>query len=180
MPERLKFFGKDARPIAEVVMRRHPLAFALYTVVFLLGMIFVTHFGYGTHTEHDLFPGVSPIVIVGWKVMMVGGGGGAVLTLLARPRPSPHWPDIADLLHLEGIASGVAGMGLLVYLVSVINVQGLHTSGPAIVYFGTLIAGHVVRGRQAIRDSIRLKELARAAAITISDAEDEQDVRDGF
>jgi hypothetical protein len=107
------------------------------------------------------------------------GSAGALLGVLARPRVSPHWPDIADLLHLEGIASGVAGFGLAVYLAAVINVQG-HASGPVIVYFGTLIVGHLWRTHQAIRDSVRLKELAAVAVVTIQDAEDAQDARDNL
>lgn len=156
-----RFFGDDSRPISEVVMRRHPLAMALYLVVFLLGMIFLTHFGYGQHTEADLFPHTNPWVIWAWKVMMVTGGGGAFATLMASPRPSPHWPDIADLLHLEGIASIVGGFGLLIYLVAVTHITGWHQSGPAIAVYGVIILGHAIRGGQAIHDALRLERLAQ-------------------
>jgi hypothetical protein len=166
------FFGADARPIAQVISRRHPLALAMYAVVFLLGMIFLTHFGYGSHTEADLFPGVSPWAIWGWKVMMVTGGGGAFAVLCTNPRPSPHWPDLADLLHLEGIAALVAGLGLTVYLVALLDIMGWHQIGPAVAVYGVIIVGHGFRAFQALKDSYRLERLAQAAATVV--AVDEQ------
>lgn len=171
------FFGADARPIAQVMTRRHPLAMALYMVVFLLGIIFVTHFGYGQHTEKDLFPGVSEWAIWGWKVCMVGGGGGAFIVLCLNPRPSPHWPDLADLLHLEGIAAIVAATGLLTYLVAIIDVMGWHQSGPALVLYGVIILGHAARATQAIKDSVRLERLANRAQVVIDQEEEDEDAR---
>ena len=85
---------------------------------------------------------------------------GAVLTLLTKPRPSPLWPDISDLLHLEGIAAIVAAFGLMVYLLVVVRVMGFTHSGPAITLYGVLIIAHFVRAKQAIHDAKRLKELA--------------------
>jgi hypothetical protein len=164
------FFGADARPIAQAITRRHPLALALYAVVFMLGMIFLTHFGYGAHTEADLFPGVSEWAIWGWKVLMVVGGGGALVVLGTNPRPSPHWPDIADLLHLEGIAAIIAAMGLVVYVVAIIAAHGLPQSGPALTVYGVIIGGHIVRAYQVIYDAMRLQRLAQLAEDANDDA----------
>lgn len=162
-PAKYLFFGKDARPIAEVISRRHPLAFAMYAVVFLLGAVFVFHwYAHGVH-ESALFPGVSPWAIFAWKWMMVSGGGGGLLCLITKPRPAPHWPDITDLLHFEGIAAIVGAFGLSIYLVVVVHLLGLHDSGPSIVLFGTIVAGHLVRAGQAIHDATRLQRLAQIA-----------------
>ena len=139
-------------------MRRHPLALAMYVTVFGLGMIFLTHFGYGRNTEADLFPGVAAWAIWGWKVLMVCGGGGGIVMLLSRPRQSrvnpdsPKWP--------EGIAAGVAGFGLVVYLAAVLSIMGTVGSGPSILFFGTMALGLFWRGGQAIVDSHRLENLA--------------------
>lgn len=165
------FFGKDARPISEVIMRRHPLAMALYGVVFLLGLVFVLHWYAHGVSEKTLFPGVSEWAIFAWKWMMVSGGGGALICLWAKPRPSPHWPDLADLLHLEGIAAIVGAFGLFTYLIVVINLMGFSDSAPAVVIYGVIVVGHFVRAYQAIWDASRLQRLATLA-------ETAQEVRD--
>lgn len=165
------FFGKDARPISEVIMRRHPLAVALYFVVMMLGVIFVLHWYTHGVDEAKLFPGVSPWAIFAWKWMMVSGGGGALVCLFTKPRPSPHWPDLSDLLHMEGIAAMVAAFGLTTYAVTIIHLMGFSDSAPAIVLYGSIIAGHLVRAAQAIHDAQRLQALAQIA-------EDHQEARD--
>lgn len=162
-PETHLFFGKDARPIAEIVSRRHPLAFALYTVVFLLGLVFICHWYTAGVKESTLFPGVNEWIIFTWKWMMVTGGGGALLMLSLNPRRSPHWPDISDLLHLEGIAAIVGGFGVAVYLVVIVNLTGVHDSAPAVTIYGVIIAGHITRAIQAIHDAKRLQRLAQLA-----------------
>lgn len=141
-------------------MRRHPLALALYLVVFLLGLVFITHWYGPNHTEADLFPHVSPWAIFAWKWMMLTGGGVATLSLLLKPRTTGLWPDLADLLHFEGIAAFVAGWGLLIYLVVIVHVTGVSQSGPALALYGVLILGHWWRGAQAIADANRLETLA--------------------
>lgn len=159
-----RFFGSDSRPIAQIISRRHPLAIALYTVVCLLGVVFVLHWYSANRSESDLFPGVTPWAIFAWKWMMVTGGGGALAAVLTRPRVSPHWPDLADLLHLEAIAAFVAAFGMLVYLVVVVHLAGLDQSGQALAIYGVLILGHVWRGLQAVKDARRLEQLAAIQA----------------
>lgn len=156
-----RFFGDAARPISEVEMRRHPLAFALYAVVLMLGVVFVFHWYAANRSDSDLFPDVSPWAIFAWKWMMVVGGGLALTTLIVSPRPSPHWPDLADLLHLEGVFAIVAAFGMLVYIVVVVHLEGLAGSTQALSIYGILILGHIWRGYQAIRDAVRLERLAR-------------------
>lgn len=169
-----RFFGNDARPIGEVVMRRHPLALGMYAIVFLLGLIFTTHFGYGQHTEADLFPGVSGWAILGWKVLMLLGGGGALVCLLTPPRPSPKWPDLADLLHLEGITAIVAAFGLMTYLAAVVSIMG-EDSGPSLAFFGVMVLAHFWRAAQAISDAQRLEALALLAQLSIDKEEERGD-----
>lgn len=154
-----RFFGDDSRTVAQIVTRRHPLAFAVYSVVFLLGCVFVFH-AYGPHTESELFPGISRWWIAAWKWMMVSGGLGAMVCLSTKPRTDGHWPDLADLLHLEGIAAIVAGFGLLTYTVAIVDLTGFADARPALLIYGALILGHVWRGWQAISDGRRLEVLA--------------------
>lgn len=155
-----RFFGDDSRTVAQIVSRRHPLAFAVYGAVFLIGMVFVVH-AYGPHTESELFPGISRYWIAAWKWMMVSGGLGAMVCLCTKPRTDGHWPDLADLLHLEGIAAMVAGFGLATYLFAIVDLTGFVTARPAILIYGALIVGHVWRGGQAISDGRRLEVLAQ-------------------
>jgi hypothetical protein len=157
-----RFFGEAARPIAEVEMRRHPLAFTMYGIVCFLGLIFILHLYGPNRSDHDLFPGVSSWAIFTWKWMMVVGGAGAVTALAVNPRHSPHWPDLADLLHIEAVFAIVAAFGMLVYIVVVVHLQGWDDSYQALVIYGALIFGHVARGVQAIIDAIRLEGLAQA------------------
>jgi hypothetical protein len=164
-----RFFGNDSRPIAQIISRRHPLAVSLYTVVLLLGVVFVFHWYSANRSQSDLFPGVSPWAIFAWKWMMVTGGGGALAAVLSRPRTSPHWPDLADLLHLEAIAAFVAAFGMLVYLIVVVHLAGLSQSGQALAIYGVLIVGHVWRGTQAVKDSGRLEQLAAIQAALTSE-----------
>lgn len=164
IPPGERFFGGDSRAVAQIVSRRHPLAFALYMVVFLLGAVFVFHWYAANRSETDLFPGIPHLWIFAWKWMMVCGGGGAVITLLINPRPSPKWPDIADLLHMEAIAAIVAAFGMTVYIVVVVHLEGWVGSTQALAIYGTLILGHIWRGAQAIKDSFRLQQLAEKLA----------------
>jgi hypothetical protein len=162
-PETHLFFGRDARPIAEVVSRRHPFAFAMYAVVFLLGLVFVFHWYTGGVKESTLLPGVSEWAIFAWKWMMVTGGGLALVFLTLNPRPAPHWPDISDLLHLEGIAAIVAAFGVSVYLVVIVHLSGVHDSAPAVTIYGVIIVSHLVRATQAIHDAKQLQRLSQLA-----------------
>lgn len=155
-------FGKDTRPLSQVVTRRHPLAMAMYAMVGFLGLVFIFHW-YGHHTEQELFPGVASWVIFAWKWMMVVGGVGGVASLLCKPRVTPHWPDLSDLLHIEGIMAIVGAFGLLTYLLAIVHVAGLSQSGPAIAVYTVLISGHVWRGVQAIKDAGRLELLSEVA-----------------
>lgn len=154
------FFGDNSRPIAQIVSRRHPLAFGVYATVMFLGLVFVFHW-YGVHSQAELFPGVSIWAIAVWKWSMVIGGGGALLCIAVRPREAPHWPDIADLLHLEGAAAILAAFGMVVYLYENVQVNGISLSGPAFAIYLSLITAHVFRGIQAIRDAVRLERLSK-------------------
>ena len=102
----MSIFGPmEPRPVAQIVTRRHPLAFALYLTVLIMGVIFVFHW-FGTHqTTEALFPGIPWWVIFAWKWEMLLGGALAAGSLTASPRSGPGWPDLADLLHLEGIGA---------------------------------------------------------------------------
>jgi hypothetical protein len=148
------------QPTAQIVTRRHPLALAAYAMVFTMGLIFVfSWFGTGQHTE-DVFPHTSHLVIFLWKWEMVTGGGAALAALIGKPRVEEGWPDLADLLHLEGIGALVAGFGVSTYLVAILHLHGPSQSGPAIVVFGTIVLGCVFRGIQALREGRRLEHLA--------------------
>lgn len=155
-----RFFGGDARPIAQGVTRRHPMAAGLYAVVMLLGAIFVFHLYAANRTESQLFPGIDHWVTFLWKWMLVLGGAGALFTISLSPRVSPHWPDLSDLLHLEAIFAVVAAFGLLVYVGVVIHLQGIAQSYQAIAIYAVMIVSHVWRAVDAVKDAKRLEELA--------------------
>lgn len=156
---RHRFFGDNARAIAQVETRRNPLAFSMYAVVMALGLIFVFHLFAQNRTEHDLFPHVSPWAIFAWKWMMSVGGLASTVTLLFNPRPSPHWPDIVDLLHLEAIFAGISSVGLAIYLIVVVHLTGFEASYQAIAFFGFIILGHVWRTKDCVVDARKLVKL---------------------
>jgi len=167
-----RFFGVAARPVSQIEMRRHPLSYAAYGVVAIVGLAFVFH-QYGRFTEAQLFPGVSPWAIFAWKWMMVLGGLGCIVSLLVEPRPRPKWPDMADLLHIEAVFALVAAVGMLIYLVVQIHITGFSQGKITIGVFGLLIVGHLWRGIQCRRDARTLEALATAAEKAAQEVLDE-------
>lgn len=148
--------------VAQVVTRRHPLAVASYTFTLILGLIFLVHW-YGTRVdERVLFHGIPVWVIWSWKLELFLGSAAALVGVLARPRMSPHWPDIADLLHLEAIGAALSGFGLLTYAVAIVDLVGLHAASPDLAVFAPLIAGRFFRSVQALREGRSLESLAQA------------------
>ena len=153
------------RPVAQVTSRRHPLAFAVYLLVLVMGLIFVFHW-FGVHAaQHALFPHVPGWVILMWKWEMVSGGFGASGALLTRPRLSPHWPDIADLLHIEAIGALVCAFGLTTYATAITNLVGFQKAAPSLSLYTLLIGGLVFRGIQAFAEARRLERLAVALVV---------------
>lgn len=157
------FDVNNTHPVAQIVSRRHPLGFAAYVMTLILGLIFVFHWYGVSRSEADLFPGIPWFVIFAWKWEMVTGGGVALAALCMRPRLHPHWPDLADLLHLEGIGALVAAFGLSTYIVALIDLSAkshnLVNLGPALAVYLPLVGGRVWRGVQALRESRLLEGL---------------------
>jgi hypothetical protein len=99
-------------------------------------------------------------VIFAWKWEMVLGGGGALLSLVFKPRATPKWPDLADLLHIEGICCLIASFGVSTYAYGTVSEVGLHNSVGALAFFIPIVLGHLYRGGQAIRQGASLQALA--------------------
>jgi len=155
----------EPRPVAQIVTRRHPLAFALYLTVLIMGVIFVFHW-FGTHqTTEALFPGIPWWVIFAWKWEMLLGGALAAGSLTASPRSGPGWPDLADLLHLEGIGALTCAFGLATYAAAVESLVGFDKAAPAISLYIVLVLGLVTRGIQAFREARRLERMVTALTV---------------
>jgi ABC-type transport system involved in cytochrome c biogenesis permease subunit len=164
-PSTPRFFGDAAGPIAEVETRRHPLAFVVYAIVFLLGIVFIFHWYPSNRQQGDLFQGVSPWAVYTWKWMMLVGGLVTMAVIAVNPRPSPHWPDLADLLTLEGIFGIVSAIGMLIYITVVVHLTGFHQALQGMLFYGALIGGHVYRAPQAIKHARALERYAAAAQV---------------
>lgn len=142
-----------------ITSRRHPLAFAAYAMVLMMGLIFVTEW---------LDIGAVPIFshlhrywIWLWEYELVTGGLVSLVTLTLRPRVSPHWPDLADLLHLEAIGAFVSACGVLTYLLAAISLLGLDRVGPSGTILGVLFVGLVIRSFTALSDARQVERLGR-------------------
>jgi hypothetical protein len=158
------------KPLAQVVTRRHPLAIASYFFTLVLGFVFLIHW-YGTKVdEHLLFHGTPEFVIWSWKLELFIGSAAALFGVLMRPRITPHWPDIADLLHTEAIGAAFSGFGLTTYLVVILHLTGFEHAGPSAVIFVPLIVGRFWRATQALIEARALEALAQ----TLFDKEDSE------
>lgn len=151
--------------MAQVVSRRHPLAFAMYVMVLCLGLIFIFQwFGTG-QTENAIFPGVPEWMIETWKWEMTTGAAVSVLGLLLPARQSPSWPDLADLLHFEAVGSFVSAIGLATFASAGVILTGPSHAVSSLVLYGVLVLGHLWRSGQALWEARKLVRLATALAV---------------
>lgn len=134
--------------------RRHPLAMTSYACTLVLGIVFTFNI-----LETTSLPGVRPLWDWAWKLMLDTGGLFGVVALLTKPRLSPKWPDLADLLHIEAIAAFVSGLGFIVYAVSITNLVH-HLAGSVAVLF-VMGAGMLWRSVQARSEAKKAEYLAR-------------------
>jgi|SRR3954464_14272169 len=133
--------------------RDHPLAYGLYTATFLLGLTLLT--GYvDTVSLH----GFDQVMAIMWKLQMLTGGLAALWAIWQKPRMTPNWPDLGDLLRVEAIAAGQAACGYGVYTWSIILFQG-RLSIPALV-LGVIGVGLFARCVQAYKESEQAERLA--------------------
>jgi len=147
---------REARTITS---RRHPLAFAAYSMVLMLGIIFVTR--WLDIGAVPIFAHLDRVWIYLWEWELVSGGAVSILALCARPRLSPHWPDLADLLHIEAIGAFVGACGVLTYLLAAIKLLGLSKVGPSGTILALLSLGLLYRAVQGLRDARHVARLGR-------------------
>jgi hypothetical protein len=133
--------------------RDHPLAYGLYTATFLLGLTLLTGW-VDTVSLH----GFDQIMAILWKLQMLTGGIMALWAIWQKPKMTPHWPDLGDLLRVEAIAAGQAACGYLVYTWSIIEFQN-RVSIPALV-LGVVGIGMLARCIQAYKESEQAERLA--------------------
>lgn len=133
--------------------RAHPLAIASYCCTFLLG--FCLTFGlFGTRA----LSGVDPLFDWTWRLELLTGGLAGMVLCSIRPRISPGWPDLADLLRLEAIGAFVGGSGFVIYAYSITELAHEPTL-PATV-LGAMGLGMVTRSIQAFIEGRRAQHLA--------------------
>lgn len=170
--------GKHRQPTPAVTSRRHPLAFAAYFLVLVLGLVFVFQLFGTNQTEKALFPDISPWLIRLWEWEMVLGAIASLTGLLGKPRVSSGWPDLADLLHVEGIGALLQGFGMTTYLAAAMSVyvemhHPLRDSIPGLLIYLGIITGLFVRGIQALRDARRMEKLGLLLAVLDPETDDE-------
>jgi hypothetical protein len=133
--------------------RDHPLAYGLYAATFLLGLTLLT--GYvDTVSLH----GFDQVMAILWKLQMLTGGLAALWAIWQKPKMTPHWPDLGDLLRVEAIAAGQGACGYMVYTWSLILLQN-RLSIPALV-LGVVGLGLFARCIQAYKESEQAERLA--------------------
>lgn len=129
----------------------------MYAMVLVLGLIFVFQL-FGAHkTQAAIFPHIPGWVIFLWKWEMTLGATLSLFGLACPARAKGHWPDLADLLHMEGIGAFVSAFGLATYATATISLTGLHNAYPGLIIYGVLVAGHIWRGVQSLREARRLE-----------------------
>jgi hypothetical protein len=133
--------------------RDHPLAFAAYAATFLLGLTLLTGW-----VDTVSLSGIDQAIAILWKAQLLTGGLGALWAIIQTPKMTPHWPDLGDLLRMEGIAAGQAGLGFFVYTYNVIHFQ--HAVSIGAVVLGVMGLGMMARCWQAYRESSQAERLA--------------------
>ena len=151
-----------------VTTRRHPIAWAAYAAAVVTGASYLAgvpiHVLDGTNGWERLF----------WSSQILVGGLLALITLVVQPRLHPHWPDLADLIRIEGFGSLLCGIGYICYILSVI-LNGHTTQTPWVqivgagsLTTGVLATGRIWRGIQALREARKLDRYVAAAMLAKS------------
>lgn len=133
--------------------RDHPLAFAAYAATFLLGLTLLTGW-----VDTISLRGVEQAVTILWRAQLLTGGLVGLWAVAMSPKLTPGWPDLGDLLRLEGIAAAQAACGFAIYTTSLIQVQGRVTV-PALT-LGVMAVGMAARCIQAYAESRQAERLA--------------------
>jgi hypothetical protein len=142
MPWRKKF----------LTSRLHPLAVTAYALTLEFGLLFTFHL---MHTQ--ALQGVQVWVDWAWRIMLLLGGALGLFSIFSRPKEAPDWPDLVDLLKLEGMSAGLSGLGWAVYAFSISEVSGLMTV--PVWALGSLGLGLVARSFLATREASEAKRL---------------------
>lgn len=135
-----------------ITTRWHPLAVTLYALTFVLGFCFTFHL---LHTGALI--GVAPWADWLWRIELFIGGAGGLFSVLVRPRPEPEWPDLVDLLRIEGMTAGLSGLGWITYSVSIWTLT--HSFSVFVLALGVIGLGLVARSGQATFDAAKAKQL---------------------
>jgi len=136
-----------------ITSRRHPLALASYLVTLVLGLLFLVHV-----IDTSFLP-VSQTWKILWRIELVAGGASGLAFSLIRPRVSPHWPDLADVLRLEGIAALVSTIGFATYIVAIEDVAGPGVHAVTVL-LSIMSLGMLGRSVQCFRDSSFVERMA--------------------
>jgi len=151
----------DAIPTPSITSRRHPLALSAYLMVGLMGLIFITGWLDTGGVEHALFGHLPRGWVWAWEYELLTGGWLGVVSILTKPRLSPKWPDLADLLHFEAIAAFVAASGVTTYIVAIAHVLGWHKVGPTALLLSVLSGGLLYRSFRALSEARHVERLGR-------------------
>jgi predicted MFS family arabinose efflux permease len=135
-----------------ITSRRHPLAVAVYVLLLVMGVLFLT----GAFDSRALTDVIGAGWQDAWQWLLVVGGTGGVAGVL--------WPErrLDDALAIEMAGATASFFGLTVYAVAVVLAAGWGNA--AWLLFGVLAAGCAVRAEQTRREMGRLDELAASVA----------------
>jgi hypothetical protein len=140
----------------QIATRRHPLSIAVYLLVAILGLLFITHaisllfITRGIHS-HASTKEISPLLVGAWEWSMLAGGVVAIAGVL--------WPHRLDRgLLLESFGSALAGVGLCAYASVAVYLAGWNN--PALALLACLIVGLVLRTFGAARDLGKVESAA--------------------
>lgn len=99
-----------------------------------------------------------------WALQIMVGGLVALLALLVNPRMHPHWPDLADLIRIEGFGSLLCGFGYICYVLAAWG--STNTPIAATIATACLAAARCWRGWQGIREANKLDKYVQLAQFT--------------
>lgn len=132
-----------------IAPRRHPLALSAYSVIFLLGFLFII--GVFKSAALDQLLGSEFWRVVWEWLLTIGGGFGLVGALWRR--------DLEDGLWAERLGDVVSMFGLFVYAGALTSAVGFEVS--TWLLLGVLALGCIWRAVQITREIWRIKVLAR-------------------